>query len=171
MSEKVNGKLSRQGKRIMVKLATKKGEALFAIPESAKRFRDDDFKEGILAEVTKDHVNRIIEVTIPGCKTVSSAAPAAKGNQRDFKQRGPNNRNFNRPTQRSAASQARGVRELAKASPSIIGGAFTNPYTFIEFDRRPFDQDPHKRGQHQRYSRRMKSIHSEHVPPAFSAYP
>ncbi len=123
----IEGKLVRQGKRIMVELPTKSGKALFPIPEMAKRFRDEDVKEDTVASVTRDNVNRIVEVSIPGARVVAPVVTQPAPNRSN---------NFGKPTSTYRTGANRGVRDLPKATPEVIGGPFTNPYTFIPFDKR-----------------------------------
>jgi len=133
MGTTVKGKLVQQGKNIMVELPTRKGTAKFAIPEKAKRFRDADFEEGKEADVERDDANRIIKVTIPGeaeiqpqVTTPKTKHPSKKGGRRDQRRGAKSRRTDNRA-----------VKDLPKASATVVGQPFHNPYTFIRFEKGP----------------------------------
>ena len=128
------GTLTRQGKNIMVQLPTKSGTANFPIPMAAKRFNDADFQEGIEALVERDDANRIQKVTIPGKAepAAPSAASSKSKHKPDFLKKPPGSKPFASPS-----NPSRGVKELRKASPKILGEPFHNAYTFIDFEDKP----------------------------------
>lgn len=130
------GKLVQQGKKIMLELSAKKGTARFSIPEAAKKFRDQDFSEGIEVTIELDDANRILSVTIPGKPIVS--APAITPSKSPQKRRGPTNASTQSGTgARGAPQTTSAVQGIRKASPKIIGEPFHNPYTFIPFAEKP----------------------------------
>lgn len=132
--KKESGKLTRQGKNIMVQLPTRNGTANFPIPMAAKRFNDADFQEGIEALVERDDANRIQKVTIPGKAEPAPPSPDSSKSKHkpDFLKKPPGSKPFASPS-----NPSRGVRELRKASPKILGEPFHNAYTFVDFEDKP----------------------------------
>jgi hypothetical protein len=113
----------------MVELPTKNGLAIFAIPESAKFFRDSDATDGMEVTVERDAANRIVKVTIPG-KHVLNMEPKRPAQH-------PKTRKNSHSVKDTRMADSKAVKTKPKASPKILGAEFHNPYTFIPFEAQP----------------------------------
>lgn len=112
----------------MVELPTKKGAAVFPIPELAKKFRDADAADGKEVDVERDAANRIVSVSIPGMAVVEPAS-----NTSSTKKHQPSSHT----SDPHRATPTVATKQLPKASPQILGEAFHNPYTFLPFGSGP----------------------------------
>ncbi len=142
------GTLKKIKKGFRVVLPTKKGSTDYAIPDKAFCFRADDGQDGLEVDVERDAQKRIVKVTIPGKTEV---APSPVGGHADHgrapdrgRGRGGSRGRGGRPTRNYGGhGQPPALKDLSKASPSVLGLPFHNPYTFLSFsDKAPTRRQP-----------------------------